>query len=59
MKLLIGIVAALVALSVLWMLLGSLLHFAVGMVFGLVRLALIIGLVIFVVGLVRRLLIRV
>ncbi len=52
MRLFLAIVIGLVALALLW----RLLHWAIGMAVGLLYLALIVGAVVFVVGLVRRLL---
>ena len=61
MKLIVQIVVGLIALVVLWKLLGFVLKLFFGLVnfgMGLLWLALIIGAVIFVAGLVRRMLIR-
>ena len=61
MKTFIQIVLGLLALWVLWKLLGTLIGFLMGLVnfgMGLLWLALIIGAIVFVVGLIRRLLIR-
>jgi hypothetical protein len=61
MRLIVQIVVGLIALVVLWKLLGFVLKLFFGLVnfgLGLLWLALIIGAIVFVAGLVRRMLIR-